>query len=359
MLNMRKSLRLKTAKETVVDIKDLQKQIITRTAQRKFAVNVSTSSDLKEELNQTRYSNDIPETKDFIKFLCLRDSSHLPSNLETFTNPPTSNNENSIIFEEQNLQCTEKTLDMYAPNCKKKRIDCSAKQLSVQEITNITTDEPSTEDLVDFFHYIENSCKSSIVCIKPSSEWKSVSYIQESLQFAVETSHVHRLKYSDCKSFLTLQCLRRCFEKDGLSKMKMPCIGLCEVDLPHLMEVVASFGGVDSVNSDQNWRALAEQLNIPKSASRRGTQLEKIYMKYILPYILLPETERARIILSVKNETKSEVSKCFISSKRVCLETFHRMACNASYYYGDYQTAKEIEEQFWEIVHQGDRYEYL
>ena len=352
---MRKSLRLKTAKESVAGIKDLQKQIFTRTAQRKFAINVSSTPELKE-LSYSHCSDCVPETKDFINFLCLRDSSHLPSNLENFTNPPASNNENSIIMDEKKLAITREALDVFASDCKKRRIErIDNEQLSVQDVTNIIAFEPPTEDLADFFIYIQNLCKFSLVCIKPSSDWKALSYIQESLQFELKTSHVHRLKFPNCKSFLTLQCLRKCFEKGGLSKMKIPCIGLCEVDLPHLMEVVASFGGVDSVNSDQSWRALAEQLNIPKSASRRATQLEDIYMEYILPYVLLPEEEQASIMKLVENEAKSQLSKNYIYNKRVCLETFHRMSCNANFYYGRDSTAYEIEEQFWEIVIEGNR----
>ena len=82
-------------------MKDSHKHVHTRTAQRKFASNVHTpfenqvqpidTESVPEILDQTP-----PKTEDFINFLCTRDLSYLPKDLEIFANPS-----NAVIPDEE------------------------------------------------------------------------------------------------------------------------------------------------------------------------------------------------------------------------------------------------------------------
>ena len=454
---MRKSFRLRTAKESV-GLKDSHKHIHTRTAQRKFASNVQTpyaeqSRDTDSDNNgeedgesnnligqphvqSAEPSNQNPQAKDFISFLCMRGLSHMPTRLEAFANP--SNNVKIPNDEfDTNTTDDENCQNPDDPICKKQRVEeidveldenatlsqiqqqqqqqqeqqkqqqqqeqqkqqgnqqqqpqpkqqqqpqpeqqqqqqqqqqqCSPhsedKQSPKAALTHVIPINPSIAEFSDFFPFVESVFSAEnnkgISVVQPDSEWKCLSYVQEDLKFEVETCHVHRLKHSDAVNFTTLQCLKRCFEKHGKSsgggEFKIPTIGLCEVDLPYLMDIVRDFGGADSVNSDQSWKELAELLHIPRIMSRRAIQLEKIYMQYILPYVLLPDSEKLKIQSSVKSYgSRNPVDKFATNSKKVTIEGFHRMSCNASSFYKvQNTTAKLIEGAFWTAIDKGDRH---
>ena len=404
---MRKSFRLRTAKESI-GLKDSQKHILTRTAQRKFASNVQTPF-----LNEPRGNNNhvepertdligqsapltsslanqiIPKTEDFISFLCTRDMAHVPLNLEVFANPSTVEIPADEIAEitpdeeQPRIPAPERE-----PECKKPRLDTNEKDNvkevqtqptpTVASLTQVTVLNPTFTEMSDFFPFIESvfyrddkqhrTDNKGLILVQPYNDWKCLSYVQENLKFEVETFHVHRLKHPNCTNHVLLQCLKKCFEKNefgggaaGGVEFKIPAIGFCEVDLPHLMDVVRSFGGADSVNSDQSWKELAEQLHIPRSVSRRAIQLEKIYMQYILPYELLSDGEKSKIQASVtksNSNTKNHADKYTTSTKKVHIESFHRMSCNAGKCYQIPQdsTVDNVESAFWDSVDKGDRH---
>ena len=371
---MRKGLRLKTTKESAANLKDFRKQIVTRTAQRKFAGNVQISSgvNIRESSQVTTMT---PKTEDFLNFLCVRDAPHLPAELECFADPVYVNNPiHDEIFRRDDV---ESNIGIEEPTAKRRCFDVdssvdngeNAKDTSVPkdhkskpEMKTVTLLQPSDDKLKDFFQFMEATLKERpqhLIHLKPSPNWKCPSYVQNGLEIEVKTLHLHRLKKPTCENFMKLQCIRKQLEKDGVTMKDLPRLGLCEVDLPHLMDVVNSFGGVDSVNSDQNWRALADQLRIPKSASRRVSQLEKIYLKYILPYDLLPSSEKIKLEESVKKDQLElrEIDKFSMSKKPMTLENFHRMACNALFYYcGEEDTdSKKMEIHFWKMVNEGSR----
>ena len=393
---MRKRFRLRTAKESI-GLKDSQKHIHTRTAQRKFASNVQTpfsesrssSSSGETERNDLigqspspsspSANQIIPKTEDFISFLCTRDLAHVPLHLEVFANP--SNVEipaDEIEIIAGDAQCQIPAEE--EPECKKTRteeeIESETPHLSptTTTLTHVNALNPSIEEMSDFFPFIESvfskeednhhSDNKGMALVQPENDWKCLSYVQENLKFEVETFHVHRLKRPNCANFTMLQCLKKSFEKNesgGGGDFKIPSIGFCEVDLPYLTDVVRNFGGADSVNSDQSWKELAEQLHIPKSVSRRAIQLEKIYMQYILPYELLSDGEKTKIQTSVTksiSSSKNRVDKFTTSAKKVHIEAFHRMSCNAASCYQVPQgsTTDLIEAIFWDSVNKGDRH---
>ena len=401
---MRKSFRLRTAKESI-GLKDSHKHIHTRTAQRKFASNVQTpfitesrGSSIHVETEQSDLMGQsaapaspsanqvIPKTEDFISFLCTRDLAHVPLNLEVFANPSTVEipaDEIAEITPDNELRAS--VLDK-EPESKKPRIAANEKVIESQvsqqppspaiaSLTQVTALNPTILEMSDFFPFIESvfyqdgkdkhhrTDNKGMVLVQPHSDWKCLSYVQENLKFEVETFHVHRLKRPNCTNHAMLQCLKKCFEKNesGGAEFKIPAIGFCEVDLPHLMEVVRSFGGADSVNSDQSWKELAEQLHIPRSVSRRAMQLEKIYMQYILPYELLSDVEKNKIQASVtksNSNPKNHADKFTVSTKKVHIEAFHRMSCNAGKCYQIPQdsTTDHVEAAFWDSVDKGDRH---
>eukprot|EP00111_Clytia_hemisphaerica_P025061 TCONS_00073770-protein len=402
---MRKSFRLRTAKESV-GLKDSHKHVHTRTAQRKFASNVHTpfenpvqpidTESVPEVVDQTP-----PKTEDFINFLCTRDLSYLPKDLEIFANPSNAvipDEEMDKFFkDETNLESViephnatppvnkfQPTLPpttgdnethspattkhqekepSLEPKLKKPYFIESKEKEPQNSFIMVEEIKPTSNEMSALFPFVgklfeeTESTHRSIVVIQPDQTWKCFSYVQENLKFEVEVYHVHRLKHPAGSNFTTLQCLRKCFEKNEKEPFKIPSVGLVEVDLPYLMEVVSNFGGVDSVNSDQSWKELAEQLHIPRSASRRAIQLEKIYMQYVLPYELLTDAEKSRIASAAKNEARKHDEKSNICSKKVSIETFHRMACNvATCYEIKDMSAETIENHFWKVVNSSNRH---
>lgn len=353
--------------------KDLKKQCFTHIAQRKFAANVQIASSSKESSHATDLSS--RKTEDFIDFLCFRTAPFLTNGLEVFAEPMRmSSSMNDEIFEgeadmndpdesDEDETITESNLNDHSAIASSLHQEtniieqCEPEPLSMIDVEAL---QPPSTTFKDFFQLLEFISKKqqSVFLLSPPADWKTLSYEQDELMFSIKSRHVHRMKLPACENFITLQCLKKQLEKDNVKMPDVPLMANCEIDLVHLMEVVDLFGGADSVNSDQNWRALAEQLRIPKNASRRVTRLEDIYLKFILPYALQPasgkETIRQSVLQNLSNLKR--IPKETASNKMISLEAFHRMACNAQYLYWENDVSVEkTEEKFWRLVNEGTR----
>lgn len=395
---MRKRLRSKTNNP----VEKVKKQCFTHTAQRKFAANVPLGSVSKEALQSSQSST--RKTEDFIDFLCFRSAPYLTPGLEVFAEPirPTADDEifesemvemdTSMNSEEPDLQEAEvdrnagellnkstppppptveltKKEDKIVESTKKEKIvETTKKEEKVvlktrkYNITNIDALQPSTNIFKDIFLLVEYASKKqqSVFLLTPPSDWKALSYVQDDLAFKVKTKQIHRLMLPVCDNFVVLHCIKKQLEKDCVKMNEIPLMGLCEIDLAHMMEIVDLFGGVETVNSDQNWKALADQLCIPKNASRRVSRLEDIYLTYILPYALQPDSVKNKIKQSVLQDIGKliKIPKGHSSTRKISLEAFHRMACNGQFlYWRNDASYTETEEQLWKLVNEGSRFE--
>lgn len=370
---MRKTRKTCTERLAISEVK---KQKTYPLAQRKFASAYPSSPSQKEV--ETLPKRPPPKAEDFIEFLCVRHAPFMSPELEVFTKPLVTSHSNSDdeLFEDdkfENASQNENKLHMdlafnpkvilnnIATHKNKSEIIQTVKECDTTMI-NVTIQHPGCEELKDFFSLVFKLAQSHEMAylISPPNDWKTSSFIQDDLKFYVKTKHVHRLQVSSSESFIALHCIKKQLENDSVTKFSaIPQLGLCEMDLPLLLETVKMFGGVDAVNSDQNWKLVADHISIPKTASRRVSRLEDIYLKYILPYDLLPDKEKddIRQLVEANLDILSKTPYESVSDKQVSLVTFHRMACNCqTMYWKQNASVEETEKQFWEFVSKGSRH---
>ena len=374
-ITMRRTRRKIISSEDIA--KDMKKQKYSHHAQRKFASAYPSSPSLKDSMLSLQTGPQ--KAEGFIEFLCVRHAPFLSSELEVFAEPLVNSiisvdelleidindtsgqlcweNDQSILLTPKDV--LERKDSMKTSDRHKTDLDVDNVEIITEtEMTMITVSLCSYDGTKDLFTFVEKT-DDAVVLVLPPTDWVTPSYIQEDCKFPVKTKHIHRLQSSMCENFIIFQAIKKQLERESIKLNEIPQIGLCELDLPLLFETVNLFGGVEAVNADQNWKLIADRLLIPKSASRRVTKLEDIYLKYILPYDLLPALEKAKVRDSVimhANEFKL-IEKEHVSTKSVSLVTFHRMACNShTMNWEEDATFEKTEKKFWEIVNKGTRY---
>lgn len=88
------------------------------------------------------------------------------------------------------------------------------------------------------------------------------------------------------------EAIKEHLKRSDVDLSSIPVVGGMEIDFSTLYQAVQSFGGLKEVIENEKWADVADCVHIPKGTHDRGTKLDSVYVKYILPYDLLSEEER-------------------------------------------------------------------
>ncbi|XP_023942663.1 protein Jumonji [Bicyclus anynana] len=80
---------------------------------------------------------------------------------------------------------------------------------------------------------------------------------------------------------------------------KTPLIDGLEVNLPQIFTLVQRYGGFNEVTRKNKWQKVAEEMSLPK-LSNPDIKLDRIYLKYMLPYEILTNEERVNLRKSIE-----------------------------------------------------------
>ena len=152
-----------------------------------------------------------------------------------------------------------------------------------------------------------------------------------------------------------------------------------------------------SVLEGGQWGEIANACRIPKSVHDRGTKLDNIYCKYLLPYVSLSKKEREEFLKRAdqtyqkylrgeivkkpkrkphRSGAKSSASKkyddadsdnssgedefyefdCFVTGKSVSLGQYYRLARNISSQWLPDPEGLDVENRFWNIIEERDKH---
>ena len=215
----------------------------------------------------------------------------------------------------------------------------------------------------DFFQCMKDIKTHNVSLLSVPDDAKVAGYMLDDINMDVHRQHVDRLKHSHGINFLTTQTFMKQMEKESIPTAELPRIGMWEVDLPLLRDVVDSFGGIERVNRDQSWKSIADSIHIPKTASRRVQKTETTYLKYILPYQTLSVGEQEQLRDSVQEEIAQGNSfRCIsnvawsvesLGEKEVTAGAFKKMADGYQNMYCKNGSTEAVENMFWETVGRG------
>ena len=335
-----------------------KKQKLAHYAQRKFA-SVIPASPIAKVYASASQTADLLKVEDFIDFLCMRGTPIMPQELEVFAESAINLHEKIPLwqedFGEKDVQVTEFVKVPFEKSVEK--FYSIENQLSMLEAPEFYA---TRSELNDFFVFLKDKVEDKTLCIFsiiPSEHFVLPSYADESIKVSTKTTHIHRLKKLNCDNSVKLECIKRQLYKENITFKDIPKIGSCELDLPLLCDTVELFGGVEAA-SNLHWKSIADHLSIPKNVGRRIAKLEDVYLKYVLPFTVLPNSEKKKSYDSVLGD-----KQCFIdmpneieNKKLVSVNTFQQVANNIKYMYLPLESSsKETETLFWKHISEGNR----
>ncbi|XP_065647314.1 protein Jumonji isoform X2 [Hydra vulgaris] len=341
---------MKNAKRKGENIKTTAKKLkLPQYAQRKFASVIPSSP---KATSSSPQSTTLLKVEDFIDFLCMRGSPIMPQELEKF-----AIQENCVW--DDNFEEQEKPLGLIKFPEKKSDDFCfSDNQVSLLKAPVFYA---TIEELNHFFDFVQNKVDNEmkgIFSIIPSENFIALSYADEKIKFVTKTTHVHRLKIMNCDSSVKLECIKRQLVKENIVFSNIPKIGSCELDLPLLCDTVELFGGLETA-SNLHWKSIADHLNIPKNVGKRISKLEDVYLKYVLPFTVLPSSEKLKFCEIVSADTQFFISlpNEIENKKSISVNNFQRVATNIkNMYLCNESSSEDIETLFWKHVSDGNRH---
>ena len=283
---------------------------------------------------------------------------------ETIKMPPLKDDAKTNGFLEKQDMDVSSSNDSTAP---KKACKESSKMDSNATLSELIPTGPCSKPVEQMFkdpfkfleQHQEDFTKYGVYTITPPNTWRSPSSIHDDIWFSTKTQHIHRFHNRCGPSSVMMHSIRTQFERESGIKMEIPQMACCELDLPRILDVVSQQGGIQKIAKHNKWKAIADQLGLPKHYTGRVTKLEDIYLKLILPFDTLPKLEKRQIKQSIQKDGSILDNEPveYNSSKLTSLVSFHKTACNSQELYARGVTdVNSVEESFWEIVLQGKRH---
>ena len=375
VITMRRTRRSLNNDLDLLETGKRQKSSAQRRAQRKFASNYPVGPTAYEKLSYHQNLS-LPKVEDFLEFLCVRHTHYMPHGLEVFAEPlvtPTVISNEAFNSEVSDTEDTQSVMsqeldtseDKYNPKVVIEKHHFTNGAIKLRSSDGRKKDICETNlkllEFKDFFQMLEileKDNNDSVFLITPPSEWKVTPYPEQDLNFQLKIKHLERFRNPFCDNFITYQCIKKQLENESIILNEIPQVSFFEIDLPVLDDLVSTYGGVETVNSSHNWKLIADQLNIPKTASRRATKIEELYFKYVLPYALLTDKDKVKLRNSV-SKSKSKLSEVPLTyaGKTVTLVNFHKIACYLENMFANCKNDLEnLENEFWDIMEKGNRY---
>ncbi|CAB3997744.1 Jumonji isoform X1 [Paramuricea clavata] len=211
------------------------------------------------------------------------------------------------------------------------------------------------------FEYIESiKAKAEpfgICVVVPPKTWQPEYCLSDEIRFTTKLQRIHCLGKNYPTVEYELAAIIEHLEQQDILLSAMPQISGCEVDLPFMSKVVEEFGGLQQIIDKRKWVKVADRLRIPKTAVDRVTKLEHIYCKYLLSYDMLSQEEKTKLRSDALGESKKKSSQKYITKGRsMSLASFQRNAKNINEYYMRHANDENVEEVFWQMIDEGQRY---
>ncbi|XP_068621209.1 protein Jumonji-like isoform X2 [Battus philenor] len=155
-------------------------------------------------------------------------------------------------------------------------------------------------DPITFFNKIMPAAAKFGICkIIPPSKFYAECYFDEGVRFGVTNQYISRLYKRWGPASRELCAIKAHLASQSVIFKRPPLLDGIEVDLPKLYFLVQSYGGLKEVIEKKRWNKIAEEMRLSKTLKVEH-KLDKIYVKYILPYDTLSDEERQELMKKVE-----------------------------------------------------------
>ncbi|CAG7834068.1 unnamed protein product [Allacma fusca] len=245
---------------------------------------------------------------------------------------------------------------------------------------------PTDDQFQDPLKYIEKirieAEKFGMARIVPPRSFRPDCNVEDDMRFTAYNHYIHKMFQRWGPNVHETIAIKETLRNSDVDISSIPLIGGMEIDLCTLYHTVQSFGGLKETIEKQKWNKVSDAMNIPKAANNRDSKLDSIYVKYVLPYETLSETERKRLLNKIERNWNSrqerlrkrseisesesdsdedpleEVDDCIIKGKSTPLSSYYRVARNTRcmLFPSKEPSCDEVEEEYWKMVRKRTRH---
>ncbi|CAK1540679.1 unnamed protein product [Leptosia nina] len=149
---------------------------------------------------------------------------------------------------------------------------------------------------------LEEASKFGLCKIIPPDGFKPPCKVDNEMRFGTTNHYIGRMFRRWGSASRQLATIKVVLAPEKVPFKRPPLLGGIEVNLPKLFDIVQSMGGLKSKITAEQWDKIAKQLDYYEYVKNPGPKLEKIYVKYLLPYDTMSSLERSQLVDKVGHQ---------------------------------------------------------